>query len=130
MSQLHQGQVVLVTGGTGALGRAVSRYFVQRGATVHATQRGDLGGFDQYLGADFPKIRLHEVDLTSSAAVDQLFAKVAADGPLDVLANIAGGFAYAPLAETDPGLWDKMMKLNATTAFLCTRAAVALMLPR
>lgn len=130
MSGVHQGRVVLVTGATGALGRAVARYFVRAGATVHATRRGDLQGFDTYLGSDFAKLHLHEVDLTSEDGVSRLFAEVTkANGRLDVLANIAGAFAYAPLAETSVVLWDRMMKVNATSAFLCSRAAAALMVP-
>jgi NAD(P)-dependent dehydrogenase (short-subunit alcohol dehydrogenase family) len=124
----HQGRVVLVTGGTGALGRAVVRHFVRAGATVHATRRGELQGFDTYLGSDFSKLQLHQADLTAEDDVNRLVGEVTrASGRLDVLANIAGGFAYAPLAETSMALWDRMIKLNATSAFLCCRAAAPVM---
>lgn len=35
-----------------------------------------------------------------------------------------GGFAYASLGDTEPATWDRMLSMNATSAFLCCRAAV------
>jgi len=124
-------QVVMVTGGTGALGRAVARHFLQAGATVHLTRRGDLQGLERYLGDAFSRAQLHEVDVTAEASVNRWFEAVeAARGRIDVLVNVAGGFAYAPIAQTELATWERMLALNATSAFLCSRAAVRVMAPR
>ena len=44
--------------------------------------------------------------------------------PVEVLANIVGGFLFASVDETDGESWNRMMAMNATSAFLCCRAAV------
>lgn len=117
------GRVALVTGGTGALGRAVVQRLHADGAVVHVTwlSEAERDDFVAAHGGSVP-VTLHRADVTDAPSVDALFAEA---GPVDVLANVVGGFALAPLAETTPELWRKMLALNATTAFLCSRAAVA-----
>jgi NAD(P)-dependent dehydrogenase (short-subunit alcohol dehydrogenase family) len=120
-------RVALVTGGTGALGRAVVRRLVQGGALVHvswvvARETDELAAF---LGADGGKVRLHEADVSEPSAVRRLMADVAGPGGrIHLLANLVGGFAAAPLGETDPATWQKMIAMNATSAFLCCRYAL------
>jgi len=43
---------------------------------------------------------------------------------LGILVNLVGGFAYASLDDTDPATWQKMLAMNATSAFLCCKYAV------
>jgi NAD(P)-dependent dehydrogenase (short-subunit alcohol dehydrogenase family) len=49
---------------------------------------------------------------------------------VEVLANIVGGFAYESIEKTDLTTWERMFHLNATSAFLCCRAAVPAMKAR
>ena len=128
MAGHHEGRVAVVTGGTGSLGRAVVRELVTEGARVHVPRRGEARGIEQYLGDDFASVEFHEADLTSADSVDQLFQDIQrASGRVDILANIAGGFAFGPIEETDPATWFHLLNLNATTAFLCCRAVTPLM---
>lgn len=128
-----QGRTVLVTGGTGALGLGVVRVFLAGGATVHTSwiSEREADALRAALGpAHAPpgRLHLHEADVTEPAAVEALVADVvAASGRLDVLAHLVGGFAYAPVTETDPATWQKMIALNATSTFLCARAAAGAM---
>jgi NAD(P)-dependent dehydrogenase (short-subunit alcohol dehydrogenase family) len=123
-------RVALVTGGTGALGRAVVRRFLAGGARVHVTWRKkeEHADFDRALGKDAAAVTLHQVDVTAAAEVSRLFEAIARDpGRLDILACIAGGFTAAPIEDTAPAAWDRMVAVNATSAFLCCRGAVPLL---
>lgn len=115
-------RVALVTGGTGALGRAVVERLNADGASVHATWRSEAerDDFVAAHGGSTP-VTLHRADVTDAQSVAALFDET---GPVHILANIVGGFALAPLAETSPELWERMLALNATSAFLCSRTAV------
>lgn len=113
--------VALVTGGTGALGRAVVRRLLAEGADVHVTwhSRGELDDFRNYLGEDAEQVVLHEADVTDPDSVAALFGEL---NRLDALANVVGGFAMGSLEDTTPKAWHHMMNLNATSAFLCASA--------
>lgn len=120
---------MIVTGGTGALGREVTRWFVEAGARVHVSWivEEEVARLEEHLGARFAEVRLHRADLTDEAQVRGLVEAAAKDGTPEVLANIAGGFAYAPVEETDLATWERMVGMNATSAFLSIRWTVPLM---
>ncbi|MDH5759287.1 MAG: SDR family oxidoreductase [Gemmatimonadota bacterium] len=119
----------VVTGGTGALGEAVVERFLQDGWRVYATwQSAASAERVRSRSRDAGDLRLHQVDLTDSISVDGFFQEVARSEPaLDVLCNLAGGFETAPVEETDPEVWDQMLALNATSAFLSIRSAIPLL---
>lgn len=124
-------RVGVVTGGTGALGLAVVRRLLQTDGMrlwVPWLSDAEARRLESVLGRDAKRVALRRTDLTVEADVAGLFGEIGTeDGRLDFLANIAGGFAAAPLEETDGAAWTRMMTLNATTAFLCTRHAVPIM---
>ena len=122
--------MALVTGGTGALGRSVVRRLVEAGAQVHVTWRSEeeTREFATYLGGQAKPVVLHRADVTQPAEVASLFEGLGADpGRLDILACVVGGFTAGPLEDTTPEAWGQMMTVNATSAFLCCRAAVSLL---
>src|SRR5262245_60298462 len=106
-----QGRVVMVTGGFGALGRAVVRAFESQGAKVAAVDRSAAPPTDAapptgVSGSDGLFV-LGNVDLTryddAVAAVKGVMERF---GRLDVLVNIAGGFVWQTLADGDLDNWD------------------------
>ncbi len=122
-------KVAVVSGGTGGLGGAVVRTLLDDGWRVHVPRR-ERRGDEEFLRRVGPGdgLRLHEADLTDPGAVDDLFANVAReDGRLDLLCNLVGGFAAAPVEETDPDTWLRLWGTNATAPFLAARAAVPLL---
>ena len=129
MPASFQDRVALVTGGSGALGRAVVNQLAAEGARIHVPWivEEEVGQLQQYLGPHAAQVTLHRADVADEAAVGQLFREIDAHGRLDILANICGGFAYASLEETELATWRRMLEMNATSAFLCCRAAAPLM---
>ena len=127
-----QGHVVLVTGGTGALGAAVALGALESGATVVVTYR-DAHDRDA-LAARAPlqaRERLHGVraDVTDGESVRGLVDEVTArHRRLDALVNAVGGFASGDLLATHERAWDTMLTLNLRSAYLCSRAALPAML--
>lgn len=117
---MERARVAVVTGGRGALGSAVVAALLERGWTVHAPRREGDDPAPTRVG-----LEQHEADVADPEQVERLFAAVdARSGRLDALVNIAGGFAAAPIERTTPEDWSRMLATNATTAFLCARAAV------
>jgi NAD(P)-dependent dehydrogenase (short-subunit alcohol dehydrogenase family) len=124
---LLKDRVAIITGGTGGLGKSVLTVFLREGANVLSTYRKDeelsetKELIDQYLDrAVFVKAdvtKLEDIENVVSAAVEK-FSRV------DILVNIVGGFAQESFEDTDEGMWDKMMTLNAKSAFLCSKAVI------
>ena len=137
MNGRFSGQVALVAGGTGALGRAVSLAFAEEGATVVVTYRRQEE-FDalrkaagrKVAGADASRIQGHSVDVTNEAAVQELVAQVLAkQGRLDVMTNAVGGYAAGQkLWETDANVFQQMWSLNLLSGQALCRAVVPAML--
>jgi NAD(P)-dependent dehydrogenase (short-subunit alcohol dehydrogenase family) len=120
--------VALVTGGTGALGRAVTLAFLDAGARVTVSYRGPAGR-DALVAAvpaaSHGRLQTVAADVTEWDAVRRLVAETTAHhGRLDALVNVAGGFAVGGLADTDHEVWEGMLALNLRSAFFCCRAAL------
>jgi len=132
MNARFLGKLVVVAGGTGGLGRAVSLAFLAEGAKVVVTYR-DQKGFDALRSAAGPNsssLEGRRIDVTDEAAVrafvDDVLAK---HGSLEVLVNSVGAYAGGVnLWETDAKLFDQMFALNMRPAYVLARATVPAML--
>ncbi|WP_427789003.1 SDR family NAD(P)-dependent oxidoreductase [Brevundimonas diminuta] len=111
-------RVVAITGGYGALGRAVVEAAQARGLSVAVIGRTPPR-------APNPDIfEINGVDLTDAAqAKAAIEAVVAHYGRLDALLNIAGGFVWSPV-EGDGDEFDRMHALNVKTTLNASRAAL------
>jgi NAD(P)-dependent dehydrogenase (short-subunit alcohol dehydrogenase family) len=126
--------VVLVAGGTGGLGLAVSLAFLDEGASVVVTFRNDreLAALKSAAGSNLSKLAGLHIDVTDEAAVDQLMAGILTEhGRLDVLVNTVGGYVGGTkLWESESRTLDQMLTLNLRPGFLLARAAAKAMLAR
>ena len=126
LEQPLAGRHIVVTGGTGALSRALVARLLRAGATCHLPSRAPDHAPDRALGRGTTEgsERLHlvaGVDLVSEEAVDGFYDALP---PLWASVQVAGGFAMAPLADTGAADFRQMWKTNLLTSFLCCRAAV------
>ena len=132
MSGGFAGKTVLVAGGTGGLGRAVSLAFLAAGATVVVTYRKqeELDALRSAAGADGARCSGRTVDATDEAAVRELVAGIVAEhGRLDALVNAVGGYAGGvKLWEAEAKVFDQMLALNLRSGYALARAAVPAML--
>ncbi|MEK6274948.1 MAG: SDR family NAD(P)-dependent oxidoreductase [Actinomycetota bacterium] len=101
-------RIVVVTGGTKGIGKAVADRFAAAGERVEAVGRDEL-------------------DVTDEGQVTAFFERL---GRVDVLVNNAGVASGAPLARTTLDDWRAHLDVNATGAFLCTRAVIGGMIER
>jgi NAD(P)-dependent dehydrogenase (short-subunit alcohol dehydrogenase family) len=115
-----KGKVVLITGGAGALGQTVVPAFVSTGASVILGDRTPV---------QVPGITALKADFTDQTQVRNLVDEViGTSGRLDALINLVGGFATGRLVETDVSLWQRMLTMNLTSAFLLSQAVLPSML--
>jgi NAD(P)-dependent dehydrogenase (short-subunit alcohol dehydrogenase family) len=123
---------VLVAGGTGGLGRAVSLAFLEAGARVAVTFRNpeELVALKSAAGAAHERLDGHEVDVTDETATKALVeAVLVRNGRFDTLVNTVGGFAGGKkLWEEDAGVLDRMLTLNLRAGWALARATVPVML--
>jgi 3-hydroxybutyrate dehydrogenase len=122
MSDL-QGKHVFITGGGAGIGLATAQALAARGAklTLAARNFARLEAAAAELDA-FPV----SVDVANETSVAAAFeAARAHHGPIGILINNAGITPSAPLHKTDLAMWNEVLAINLTGAFLCARAALA-----
>jgi len=116
------GSHIVVTGGTGALGRAVITALRAAGAVCHVPNlvAAELENFPHLSD---PGVHIaRDVDVADEAAVRRFYQSLP---PLWASVHLAGGFAMAPIAEMSAADFIAQFRMNALSCFLCSAAAVA-----
>jgi 3-oxoacyl-[acyl-carrier protein] reductase len=129
-----QGRVVLVTGGSGAIGGAVARVAAAHGADVAFTWRGHeekaraLAGA---LEAEGRRVLSGRVEAEDPRAVEDFAARVESEwGRIDALVNNVGTAQVMPFALLDAADWDQAMAVNLRSMFLFAKAVARGMIRR
>lgn len=121
-------RVVLVTGGAGNLGRAVTRAFLEAGAHVAVPfYKTDPPDAVESLRTEFgERLLVFAFDLTTERGAQEAVREVTEwRGRLDTVAHLVGGYRGGVLlADTPVEVWDRMMDLNLRSAWLVARAAI------
>jgi NAD(P)-dependent dehydrogenase (short-subunit alcohol dehydrogenase family) len=125
--------VALVTGAGRGIGREIALALAREGCHVAVAARSSdqvaaTAAAVAQLGARAMPLVL---DVTDEGAITLGVASIAASlGPVDVLVNNAGIAESAPFAKTDPALWERHLRVNATGPYLLARAVLPAMLER
>lgn len=108
---------VLITGGATGIGKATALLFKQKGYDVFITYNQSEPDFD-----GITKIKCN---LENENEIIELFNQITS---IDVLVNNAGISLIKQINDTTAEEYDKIMRINARSYFLCSREAVKLML--
>jgi NAD(P)-dependent dehydrogenase (short-subunit alcohol dehydrogenase family) len=127
MSGKFSNRTILVAGGTGGLGRAVTLAFLEEDANVVVTYRKQEE-FDALKKS--PKLEGYAADVTDEGSVTRLVENIlAGHGQLDALVNTVGGYAGGiKFWEADAKVFDQMLALNLRSGYTLCRAIVPAML--
>ncbi len=127
-TQALAGQHAVVTGGGSGIGAVTAEALIRSGARVTLMGR-DAARLDAQRAAlsKLGEVASISVDVGNEAAVAAAFEQA---GAVDLLINNAGQAQAAPFAHTNMALWQRMLDVNLTGVFLCTRAVLPGMLER
>lgn len=121
------GRIALVTGAAGGVGRAVVELLAGEGARVIATDLPSAALDDLAAG----NVRSQSLDVTDAGAVEALFDRIEAEeGPIDLLASVAGVLSTTLVEDTSEAEWRRVFAVNADGVFHLGRAAARRMGPR
>ena len=118
-------QHAVVTGGGSGIGDAIAKRLLADGVRVTLMGRSlqRLQGQQAALG----DVAIQACDVGDEDSVTDAFAAV---GDVDILVNNAGQVETAPLARTSLELWQRLLNVNLTGTFLCSRAVLPGMVAR
>lgn len=133
-------KVILVTGGTGALGRIVSRSFLNQSpkamVVTYRTGKESLKRSTQLINVSGQStviptsIEFVKTDITKEEEIKNLISIIIeSHGRIDILVNVVGSYiggkSVIELEESD---WDKMIDINLKSAFLISKHVIPLMI--
>lgn len=125
-----KGKIVLVTGASRGIGRAVAELFVARGATVIGTATSESGAeaISGYLGENGKGYMLNVVDTQS---IDNVLASICAEfGEIDILVNNAGITHDNLLIRMKDDEWQDILNTNLTSVFRLSKAVMRAMMKK
>jgi NAD(P)-dependent dehydrogenase (short-subunit alcohol dehydrogenase family) len=126
-------QVALVTGAASGIARAVAIRFAREGAAVMVADAGESGGQDtvNQIRASGGKALFALLDVSQPEPVKRVVQRTIDEfGDLHILFNGAGILTYGTALETTEEAWNRMMAVNLTGTFLCSKAALAHMVAK
>ena len=121
----YTNKIVPVTGGTGALGRAITAAFIASDAKVVSSYVIDRE-IEQLKKESKAVVELIKTDVTKEEEVEKLVLSVISKyGRIDVLVNVVGGYLGGKsVSELDEKEWDLMMTMNLKSAFLISKHVI------
>jgi meso-butanediol dehydrogenase/(S,S)-butanediol dehydrogenase/diacetyl reductase len=118
---------VVITGGTGGVGRSLVQLFAREGAQVLFSDRNqqDCAGFVNELHEQKLEVQFYAGDLRQKPYCESLIAEaVSRLGGLDILVNNAGIIPRGNILETTDDMWFSALDVNLNAAFFLCRAAI------
>jgi NAD(P)-dependent dehydrogenase (short-subunit alcohol dehydrogenase family) len=123
-------RVAVITGGASGIGLAIVERLAMNGDRVVICDINDEAAETSRIRlAPLGEVHYRHLDVTDEAAVEDVFAELAATfGSLDILVNNAGIAARAPLESFQTSDWRRVFDVNLLGSFFCLRAAGRIML--
>ena len=115
-------QHAVITGGASGIGEAIAERLAETGMRITL-----MGRNPERLSATADRLAAtsQQVDITDPESVRQGFsAAMQANGPISILVNNAGSAESSPFSKLDQGMWDRMLAVNLTGTYLCTREVI------
>ena len=132
MSEVVEGRVAIVTGGSRGLGRARALRLAKAGNAIGVNYARNSEAADEVVGqivADGGRAVAVKADAADEGDVNDMFSAVSDQlGPVSILVNNAGMTRDNLLLRMKPEEFDQVVATNLRSAFLCTRAAMRGML--
>ena len=124
-----KGKVAIVTGGASGIGKGVAELFAEENAsalTIADIERDPLQEVAEDLRGRFSsKVLIAETDVSDQASVEAMVRRTVAEfGRVDILVNNAGICPVVPWDETDLGNWNRILAINLTSGYLCSKAVL------
>ncbi|MDI6934875.1 SDR family oxidoreductase [Pantoea sp. CTOTU50773] len=118
------GKVAAITGAASGIGLECSKVLLQAGAKVVLIDR-DGDKLQQLVAELGPQALPLQIDLMDGKQVDGILDDILKlAGRLDIFHANAGAYIGGPVAEGDPDIWDRVLKLNTSAAFRCVRSVL------
>ena len=126
------GRVAAITGAGSGIGRAIALRFAQEGAAVRVIDLDEKSGAAaaQEIAASGGSARAYTCDVSDQASTMEVFAKIAREGPLDILVNNAVVSHIGTVESTTEADFDRIFRVNVKGVYNCLRAAIAHMKSR
>ncbi|MBA1190865.1 3-hydroxybutyrate dehydrogenase [Pseudomonas entomophila] len=120
-----RGKTALVTGSTSGIGLGIAHALAQAGANIVLTGFGDALAAVEAVATHGTQVWHLPADLSDPAQIEALFEQIQQQvGRLDILVNNAGIQHVAPVERFAPEAWDRIIALNLSAVFHCTRFAL------
>ncbi|ADQ40647.1 3-oxoacyl-(acyl-carrier-protein) reductase [Caldicellulosiruptor acetigenus I77R1B] len=129
--ELLKDKVVLITGASRGIGRAIALKFAQNGANViinYSSSQSQAEELKEEIEKIGTKAMIIKCDVSNADEVSQMFSQVEKEfGRLDILVNNAGITKDGLILRMNEEDFDKVIAINLKGAFLCARAAAKMM---
>lgn len=125
-------QVVLITGASRGIGRAIAIAFAEKGAQVIVNYKGNLAAAEEVkaiIEKNGGLVEILQADVSQAEQVKKMLAHILKKyGKIDVLVNNAGINCDTLIMRMKDEAWDKVIQTNLTAAFYCLREVTRPML--
>ncbi len=131
--QKIENKVVLITGATQGIGKAIAETLLQAGSRVVINSRNKdrVNHVLEQMSRFSTQLAGVSADIRQSSGVNVLIKKAKKRfGPIDILINNAGTAKFSPISDTSEKDWENMYQSNLKSVFLCTKAVLPDMLSR
>lgn len=122
-------KTAIVTGAASGIGRAIAKRFASEGAYVQVVDIAEDGArtIAQEIAKEGGKAAAHRCDVANYSSVQQLFQRLAAERPFEILVNNAGVSHIGKLETTSESEFDRIFSVNVKGIYNCMRAAIETM---